>query len=168
MKGSLGGVEEEERGWEEKEDRKNAKRGNKSNIGLELSSFRYHRNCYWDFVNKLQINAAKSAYDFTSSDNAPFNYILKSILNKENKIWNTNELIDANWNMGTTESISTRIVNTSCLIENFDWFGYNTEWYANHLRSKSHGSERGEGRKGGHRRSKTEKMLSGETIVTLN
>ena len=35
------------------------------------------------------------------------------------------------------------------------------------LSSKSHGSEGGEGRKGGERRSKTEKMLRGETI-TLN
>ena len=64
-------MEEEERGWEEKEDRKNAKRGNKSNIGLELSNFRYYRNCDRDFVNKLHINATKSTYDHTSSDKAP-------------------------------------------------------------------------------------------------
>ena len=69
----------------------------------------------------------KSTYDYTSSDNAPFNYILKSILNKENKIWNTNESIDANRNTGGTESISTRLVNTSCLIENIDSLVYNTE-----------------------------------------
>ena len=50
------------------ENRKNAKRGNKSNIQLELSNFRYHRNCYRDFVNKLQINTAKSTHDNTSSD----------------------------------------------------------------------------------------------------
>ena len=56
-------------------------------------------------------------YDHTSSDKAPFNYILKSILNKENKIWNTNELLDACWNTGGTESISTRLLNMSCLIE---------------------------------------------------
>ena len=69
----------------------------------------------------------KSTYDYTSSDNAPFNYILKSILNKENKIWNTNESIDANRNTGGTESIRTRLVNTSCLIENIDSLVYNTE-----------------------------------------
>ena len=46
--------------------------------------------------------------------------MLKSILNKENKIWNTKELPDANWNMGGTESISTPLVNTFCLIENID------------------------------------------------
>ena len=62
----------------------------------------------------------KSTYDYTSSDNAPFNYILKSILNKENKIWNINEFIDANWNMGDTESISTRLVSMSYFIENID------------------------------------------------
>ena len=46
--------------------------------------------------------------------------MLKSILNKENKIQNTNELIDEKWKTGGTESISTRLVNTSCLIENMD------------------------------------------------
>ena len=45
----VGGREGEggkEGGREEKEDRKNAKRGNKSNTELELSNFRYHINCY--------------------------------------------------------------------------------------------------------------------------
>ena len=57
-------------------------------------------------------------YDHTSSHKAPFNYILKIILNKESKIWNTNKLLDAYWNTGGTESISTRLLNMSCLIEN--------------------------------------------------
>ena len=52
--------EERKGGREEKEDRKNAKPGNKSNIKLRLSNFRYHRNYFLDFSNKLQINAAKS------------------------------------------------------------------------------------------------------------
>ena len=82
-------------GREEKDDRKNAKRGNKSNIELELSSFRYQISCYWDFVNKLQINTAKNTRDLTSSDKVPINYILKSILKKKSKIWYTNELLDA-------------------------------------------------------------------------
>ena len=68
----------------------------KANIELELSNFRDRRNCYRDFVNELQINTAKSTHDHTSSEKAPFNYILKSILNKENKLWTTNELLDAN------------------------------------------------------------------------
>ena len=42
-----------------KEDRRNAKRGNKSIIELKLYNFRYHRNCFRDFNNKMQINAAK-------------------------------------------------------------------------------------------------------------
>ena len=57
-------------------------------------------------------------YDHTSSHKAPFNYILKIILNKESKIWNTNKLLDAYWNTGGTESIGTRLLNMSCLIEN--------------------------------------------------
>ena len=64
-----GGVERKG-GWK-KEDRESAKRGNKSNIELESSNFRYHRNCYQNFANKLQINTAKSTYDHTSSDMAP-------------------------------------------------------------------------------------------------
>ena len=61
------------KGWrEEKEDRKNANKGSKSNIELELPNSRYHRNCYRDIVNKLQINKQKSTYDHhTSSDKAP-------------------------------------------------------------------------------------------------
>ena len=52
------------KGWrEEKEDRKNANKGSKSNIELELPNSRYHRNCYRDIVNKLQINKQKSTYD---------------------------------------------------------------------------------------------------------
>ena len=82
---------------------KNAKKGSKSKIELKLSNFWYHRNCYRHFANKLQINAAKNTYDQTSFD--------KSILNKENKIWNTNELVDAYRNKGGTESNSTRFVN---------------------------------------------------------
>ena len=124
--------EERKGGREEKEDRKNAKPGNKSNIKLRLSNFRYHRNYFLDFSNKLQINAAKSTWGQTNSDKAPFNYILKVILNKKSKIWNTNELLDAFRNKGSTELNSTRLANTSCLIENIDWWEYNTKWYAKH------------------------------------
>ena len=115
-------------GWQ-----KNAKRGNESNIELKLYNVRYHRNCFQDFSNKMQINAAKNTCDQTRFDKAPFNYILKIILNKLSKKWNTNELLDVFRNKGSTESNTTRLVNTSCLIENTDWWGYNTEWYANHL-----------------------------------
>ena len=45
---------------------------------------------------------------------------MKSTLNKENKMRNANEIIDEKWNTDGTESISTRVVNTSCLIENID------------------------------------------------
>ena len=65
---------------EEKQDRKNAKRGNNNNTELKLSNFRYHKNCFRDFSTKLQINAAKNTCDQTSSDKAPLNYILKIIL----------------------------------------------------------------------------------------
>ena len=119
IQGSEGG-EERKGGREEQEDRKTDKRGNKSNIELKLSNFRYHRNCFQDFRNKLQINEAKSTCHQTSSDKAPFHYILKIILNKKRKIWNTNELLDPFWNKDSTESNSTRLVNTSCLIENID------------------------------------------------
>ena len=82
---------------------KNAKAGNKNNIKLQLSNFRYHRNCFRDFRNRMRINAAKSTYNQTGSDKAPFNFILRIILNKKSRIWNTNELLDAFRNMGCTE-----------------------------------------------------------------
>ena len=68
----------------------------------------------------MQINAAKNTCDQTRFDKAPFNYILKIILNKLSKKWNTNELLDIFRNKGSTESNTTRLVNTSCLIENID------------------------------------------------
>ena len=117
--GSEGG-KEKIGGREEQEDRKTAKSGSKSNIELKLSNFRDNGNCFQDFSTKLQINAEKSTYHQTSSDKAPFHYILKIILNKKRKIWNTNELLDPFWNKGSTESNGTRLVNTSCLIENID------------------------------------------------
>ena len=80
LEGGREGEGGKEGGREEKEDRKNAKRGNKSNTELELSNFRYHINCYWDSVTKLQINTIKSTHDHNSSDKAPFNFTLKSIL----------------------------------------------------------------------------------------
>ena len=89
-------------------------------VTLKLSNFRHHRNYFRDFSTKLQINAAKNTCDQTHSDKGPFNYILKTILNTKIKIWNTNELLDACWNKGSTESNSTRLVNISCLIENID------------------------------------------------
>ena len=93
-----GGGRREEGGEEEGKRRKtekNAETGNKSNINLKVFNFRYHRNYFRDFSNKLQINAAKSISDQISSDKAPFNYILKIMLNKKSKIRNTNELLDA-------------------------------------------------------------------------
>ena len=90
-------------GREEKEDKKMQKQETKSNIKLQLSNFRYHRNCFRDFRNKMGINAAKSTYNQTGSDKAPFNFILRIILNKKSRIWNTNELLDAFRNMGCTE-----------------------------------------------------------------
>ena len=123
------GVREGKGGKEETEDRKHAKTGNKSNIKLKLSNIRYHLNCFRDFSNKLQINAAMSTCYQTSSDKEPLNYILKIILNKKSKIWNTNELLDAFRDKGSTEWNSTRLVNTPCLIKNAD----DDKWYANHL-----------------------------------
>ena len=119
IQGSEGG-KEKIGGREEQEDRKTTKSGSKSNIELKLSNFRDNRNCFQDFSTKLQINAEKSTCHQTSSDKAPFHYILKIVLNKKRKIWNTNELLDPFWNKDSTESNSTRLVNTSCLIENID------------------------------------------------
>ena len=42
-------------------------------------------SCFADST-KLQINAVKNTCNQTSSDKAPFNYVLKIILNKKSKI----------------------------------------------------------------------------------
>ena len=105
---------------EQKHDRANAKNRNNSSIDLKLSSFRYHRNHFQNFSTKLQINAAKNTCDQTSSDKAPFNYILKIILNKKSKICNTYELLDAFQNKVSTESNMCCFVNMFCLIQNID------------------------------------------------
>ena len=70
-------------------------------------------------------------------------------------------------NTVVTESISTRLVLLKTLID-LDTTQNDMLTTFEDLRSKCHGSEGGEGRKGGDRRSKTEKVLRGETIVTLN
>ena len=36
---------------------------------------------------------------------------MKSVLNKEKKIWKRNESLDANWNTGGPESISKRVLS---------------------------------------------------------
>ena len=77
----------------------------KSEIKINLY-FGYHSNCY-DFVNKRKIKAARNKYDQTSCDKAPSNFILRSILNEDNKMWNSIELLDAYKNKGGTESNST-------------------------------------------------------------
>ena len=62
--GRKGEREERRKGGEERQKKKkNAETGNKSNINLKLSNFRYHRNCFRDFSSKLQTNAAKSTCD---------------------------------------------------------------------------------------------------------
>ena len=103
--------ESREVGREGKEGRKNGTRANKGIFELKISNFRYHRNCFRDFLNKLHIDIAKSTYYQTISDKATFNYILNNILNEESKIWNKNELLNARRNKGGTKSNNIRLVN---------------------------------------------------------
>ena len=79
------GREERRKGGEWRQ-KKKAKTGNKSNIKLKLSNFRYHRNYFLDISNKLQINAAKSTWDQASSNKASFNCILKIISSNINEV----------------------------------------------------------------------------------
>ena len=48
--------------------------------------FRYHKICYLNFVNERNIKYANSQYDRSSPDKEPFNYILWSITNEEERI----------------------------------------------------------------------------------
>ena len=61
-----------EEGWDVGEGRqKRWEEGKQKQYWIRIIHFRYHRNCYRNFVNKLQINTAKSTYGHTSSDKAP-------------------------------------------------------------------------------------------------
>ena len=78
---------------------------------LSKINFRYHKNCYTDFASKYQIKAAKNQYDLTSTDKTPFNYVLRSIRNEEDRIWNSCELLDAYIEKGGTKSNVTRFLS---------------------------------------------------------
>ena len=88
---------------------------NKTSINAKQSKFdflisTYHKKCYVDFVNERNIKAAKNSLDQTSSDE-PFNYILKSLRNEEDKIWTSTELLEVYRSKGGSETNSTRFIN---------------------------------------------------------
>lgn len=66
--------------------------------------FRYHKNCYTDFVNRKKIQSAMNQLE------DPFNHILKSIRNEEDKIWSSRELLHAYKEKGGTKSNTTRLI----------------------------------------------------------
>ena len=89
---------------------------NKTSINAKQSNFdflisTYHKKCYVDFVNERNIKAAKNSLDQTSSDKDPFNYILKSLRNEEDKIWISTELLEAYRLKGGSETNSTCFIN---------------------------------------------------------
>ena len=61
-------------------------------------------------MNERNIKYANSQYDRSSPDKEPFNYILWSIKNEEERIWNSSELHQEYLKKGGTESkVSTLI-----------------------------------------------------------
>ena len=89
---------------------------NKTSINSKQSKFdflisRYHKKCYVDFVNERNIKAAKNSLDQTSSDKEPFNYILISLRDEEDKIWTSTELLEAYRSKGGSETNSTCFIN---------------------------------------------------------
>ena len=71
---------------------------------------RYHKNCYTGFISERNLKAAQNQYDNTSTDKIPFNYILRSIRNEQDKVWNSSELLEEYRNKGGTETNSTCFV----------------------------------------------------------
>ena len=89
---------------------------NKTSINSKQRKFdflisRYHKKCYVDFVNERNIKAAKNSLDQTSSNKEPFNYILKSFRNEEDKIGTSTELLEAYRSEGDSETNSTCFIN---------------------------------------------------------
>ena len=62
-------------------------------------------------MNKKRIQSAKNQFDQVSSDKDPFNYLLRSIRNEDEKVWTSKELMDAYRNKGGNETNSTRLVD---------------------------------------------------------
>ena len=89
---------------------------NKTSINPKQSKFdflisRHHKKCYVDFVNGRNIKTAKNSLDQISSAKEPFNDILKSLRNEEDKIWTSTELLEAYRSKGSSETNSTRFIN---------------------------------------------------------
>ena len=81
------------------------------NISHVKLFFRYHKKCYIDFVNERSIKAVENSFNQTSDDKEPFNFILRSIRNEEDKIWTSAELLAAYRKKGGKETNSTRFIS---------------------------------------------------------
>ena len=78
---------------------------------LHAADGRYHKNCYSDFVSERSIKAAHNKYDQISSDKEPFNFVIRSIRNEPERIWNATELHNAYTKRGGTDSRVARITS---------------------------------------------------------
>ena len=61
-------------------------------------------------ISERNVKAAQNQYYNTSTDKIPFNYILQSIRNEQDKVWNSSELLEEYRNKGGTETNSTHFV----------------------------------------------------------
>ena len=78
---------------------------------LHAADARYHKNCYRDFVNDRMIKAARNQFDQVSSDEKPFNSLLRNVRTDKEKIWTSTELMEYYVSEGDTEKNSSRLVS---------------------------------------------------------
>ena len=67
---------------------------------MSISLFRYHKNCYSGFVAVRSIKAALKKYDNESMDRDALNYIIRSIRNDPDGVWDADYLRSCYLNKG--------------------------------------------------------------------
>ena len=72
--------------------------------------FRYRKICYCNFVNERNITYANFQYDRSSPDKGAFNYILWSMKNEEERVWNSSGLPQEYLKKGGTDSKVSRLI----------------------------------------------------------
>ena len=76
-----------------------------------ISLFRYHKNCYSGFVAVRSIKAALNKYDNKSMDRDALSYIIRSIRNDPEGVWDADYLHSCYLNKGGTDIHITRFRN---------------------------------------------------------
>ena len=78
---------------------------------LHAAEGRYHKNCYSNFAAPRSVHAASNKYDNQSLDKEPLNYIIRSIRNDPEGIWDADHLHNCYMKKGRSDTHITRFTN---------------------------------------------------------